>query len=79
MAKKSEPEETAEATVSLPLRVVEAVKAELVKLEYSAPADAGKTKCPTCGQSAAMDPANPRDFENHASDCSLGNAIAALG
>ena len=49
----------------------------LAEVEWSASGDGGSSRCPFCHQSPALDPANPRDFENHTADCKIGLALAA--
>jgi hypothetical protein len=36
----------------------------------------GKAACPECEAFEPLDPANPRDYEQHSPDCQLGQAIA---
>lgn len=77
MAAKSKAADAAES-VAVPAAVLDSVKALLAASEWSAPADAGGAKCPVCGAVRPLDPANPRAHEQHADDCALGQAIAAL-
>ena len=67
-----------DGSVAHPKGVIEGVKTLLHNFEFSAAGDGGSSRCPVCKQSPALDPANPRDFEDHTADCDLGNAIAAL-
>lgn len=64
----------AKATTPAPSSVVREV---LEELEYSGK-HSGTPACPFCASFAPLDPANPREWEQHAPDCKLGQALAEV-
>lgn len=68
---------TPAALVAFPQADFELVADTLAKLEHSGSRHRDPC-CPMCEKVVPLDPANPREWEQHKPDCALGRALEAV-